>query len=546
MKIWFYWIFLWLASVIVFLLGINFYVLKKMFIMEWLIFKFNSMNMNLFILFDFKSLIFTSMVMFITSMVYLYSKEYMKVKIYMLDRFIYLILLFMISMIFMILSPSMLSILLGWDGLGLISYCLIIYYQNFKSLNSGMLTILLNRLGDALLLMMISLMTMMGSWNLLMYNMDNLMMMMIVLMAFTKSAQLPFSSWLPAAMMAPTPVSSLVHSSTLVTAGVYLLIRYYELLDEKINLNILMISSFTMFMAGLIANFEYDLKKIVALSTLSQLGFMMSILSVGFVDLAFLHLLIHALFKSLMFLSVGSVIHFMNGSQDLRDYGGLFKLYPFKMTVILFSMMSLCGFPFLVGFYSKDLIMEEFFYVNMNLFSMMNLILGTMFTIMYSFRLMMFMKYNFMSNLNMILFKESILMMISMIMILLFSIIFSNLFLEFSFYMNISFLENLLKLMIFKLCLLGFMMMIYLMKMSLMNYLSEFFNQMFYLNKFYKINLFSNLMLFDSYVENSYYFNFSNIFIMFMNLIKMKKLKINFFSMILFYMLFMMMLLFIL
>jgi NADH-ubiquinone oxidoreductase chain 5 len=160
-------------------------------------------------------------------------------------------------------------------------------------------------------------------------------------------------------MAAPTPVSALVHSSTLVTAGVYLLIRFNILFfDSWLGQFLLLIRGLTIFIAGISANFEFDLKKIIALSTLSQLGLIMIILSIGFPKLAFFHLLTHALFKALLFLCAGAIIHNIKNSQDIRDIGGLIIFIPFTTSCFNVANLALCGMPFLAGFYSKDLILE--------------------------------------------------------------------------------------------------------------------------------------------------------------------------------------------
>lgn len=158
-------------------------------------------------------------------------------------------------------------------------------------------------------------------------------------------------------MAAPTPVSALVHSSTLVTAGVYLLIRFHGFFNG-VNEVLFLLSTLTIFMSGLVATFEYDLKKIIALSTLRQLAVIIFSISLGLYDLAFFHLIIHALFKALLFLSAGAIIHGVGGSQDIRFYGGRVKNFPIISVCLNYANLSLCGFPFLAGFYSKDLIIE--------------------------------------------------------------------------------------------------------------------------------------------------------------------------------------------
>jgi NADH-ubiquinone oxidoreductase chain 5 len=193
---------------------------------------------------------------------------------------------------------------------------------------------------------------------------------------------------LPAAIAAPTPVSALVHSSTLVTAGVYLLIRFNILLENTIlGQFLLLIGGLTIFIAGLGANFEYDLKKIIALSTLRQLGLIMRILSIGFYKLAFFHLLTHALFKALLFICAGSIIHNIKNRQDIRNIGRLINQIPLTSSCLNLANLALCGMPFLAGFYSKDLILEYVILSNINIFSFFLYFFSTGLTVCYSFRL---------------------------------------------------------------------------------------------------------------------------------------------------------------
>nr|YP_009442027.1 NADH dehydrogenase subunit 5 [Cyclorhipidion bodoanus]AOY40248.1 NADH dehydrogenase subunit 5 [Cyclorhipidion bodoanus] len=329
---------------------------------EFNLFFLSKSSFDMVIYVDWMSCIFVSFVLYISSLIFNYSKEYMSEELF-LKRFVFLMVMFVVSMVMLIMSMNLVSMLLGWDGLGLVSYALVIYYQNVKSFNAGMLTALSNRIGDAAILMAIALMfDGVGSSNFLFFNFQDPMMVLVmiflVLASITKSAQIPFSSWLPAAMAAPTPVSSLVHSSTLVTAGVYLLIRLSDLLSSNTMNILLYLSLFTMFMAGLSANFEWDLKKIIALSTLSQLGLMVSVLCLGGTGLAFFHLLTHALFKALLFMCAGSIIHNVGDVQDIRSMGGLAKVLPFTCMCMGVSNFALCGVPFMAGFYSKDLIAE--------------------------------------------------------------------------------------------------------------------------------------------------------------------------------------------
>nr|WRY71466.1 NADH dehydrogenase subunit 5 [Ahamus luquensis] len=489
--------FLFMMSLFILFIGL-FFIMNNMVIMiEWEIISLNSNMMVMTILLDWISLFFMGFVLLISSVVIMYSKSYMSSEMN-LNRFIILVLLFVLCMLLLIISPNMISILLGWDGLGLISYCLVIYYQNIKSYNAGMLTALSNRIGDVFILMVIAWMMNYGSWNYIFYlefmKIDIYMkyvMFLIVVAAMTKSAQIPFSSWLPAAMAAPTPVSALVHSSTLVTAGVYLLIRFNNLLvDSMIFKILLMISGMTMFMSGMAANFEFDLKKIIALSTLSQLGLMMSILSMGYFDLAFFHLMTHATFKALLFMCAGVVIHLMNDMQDIRFMGGMNNFIPLTSLCFNVSNLALCGIPFLAGFYSKDLILEMSCLYNLNILVFMLYYLSTGLTVSYSMRLFFYLMIN---DLNLIsvynLFDEDFIMLKSMFVLLFMSVI-SGSFLNWMIFYKpyMIYLSFNMKLMIIYVSLMGGMLGFIISKMKIYS-----------LNKsimFYKVSLFLSMMWF--------------------------------------------------
>lgn len=362
--------------------------------MEWEILSLNSNSIVITFLLDWISLLFISFVYLISRIVILYSKEYISEDKF-INRFIILVLIFVLSIILLIIRPNLIRILLGWDGLGLISYCLVIYFQNVKSYNAGILTALSNRIGDVALLISIAWILNYGRWNYIFYleffynDLPILIIrFFIILAAITKSAQIPFSSWLPAAIAAPTPVSALVHSSTLVTAGVYLLIRFnFLLVNNILRQFLLLISGLTIFISGLGANFEFDLKKIIALSTLRQLGLIIMILSIGFIKLAFFHLLTHAIFKALLFITAGSIIHNIINSQDIRSIGGLCLNIPITSSFFNISNLALCGIPFIAGFYSKDLILEITSFSYVNIFIYIIYFFSTGLTVRYSFRL---------------------------------------------------------------------------------------------------------------------------------------------------------------
>nr|QYF07816.1 NADH dehydrogenase subunit 5 [Brachyponera chinensis] len=457
-------------------------------VLEWLIMSFNSMNIEFLIYMDWMSTLFISIVMLISSMVMIYSVVYMQ-ETKFIWRFFFLVMLFIFSMILMILSPNMISIMFGWDGLGLVSFCLVIYYQNYYSYNSGMLTVLLNRFGDVMILMSISLLMMYGSWNLLGVSKSNILIMLILIASMTKSAQLPFSSWLPSAMAAPTPVSALVHSSTLVTAGVYLMIRFskFFMLSNLSSYLLMILSILTMFMSGLMANFENDLKKIIALSTLSQLGMMMMILSLGFPILAFYHLLTHAIFKSLLFMSAGVLIHVNSNNQDIRCMGGLSEFIPFSMISFQITLMSLSGFPFFSGFYSKDLIMEFIYCMKFNIFMYLLSLISLMLTIMYSFRLFFYLFFSEMKIFSLMNIYESKLMSVSMVILMVLSILFGSL-LNWMFFFNYNiFLSMEMKLLTMTMILLSMILLLIKNLFNLMKiyYLVYFFSSMWFLNYMY-------------------------------------------------------------
>nr|YP_010570475.1 NADH dehydrogenase subunit 5 [Gigantidas vrijenhoeki]UZG65988.1 NADH dehydrogenase subunit 5 [Gigantidas vrijenhoeki] len=352
----------------------------------------SNLSVNLMLLLDQVSGLFMAAIFLISGSVLVYCSWYMVDEIYF-SRFIYLVVLFVLSMMSLIMIPNLIALLLGWDGLGITSFLLVVYYQNNKSLGAGMVTALTNRVGDSILLCIIGVFASEGGWVLFKFLPSTSYFwvpFLLVMAAITKSAQVPYSAWLPAAMAAPTPVSALVHSSTLVTAGVYLLIRSYPILSQSdFSLGVLKcLSLFTLLMAGSVALVEVDLKKIVALSTLSQLSMMLFAVSICLPKVAFFHLITHAMFKSLLFLSAGVVIHGSLKWQDIRFLGKNWARLPVSMSCITIASLSLCGMPFLSGFYSKDLIIEMSFQGGDSLVIYFMLVLGTLFTSWYSLRLM--------------------------------------------------------------------------------------------------------------------------------------------------------------
>nr|QXF29962.1 NADH dehydrogenase subunit 5 [Artemia salina] len=347
--------------------------------------KMSFMFLDYQICLDWLSLSFTFLVFMISSQVVLYSVYYMEGDMFM-SRFMYMLLGFIMSMILLIISSDGLSLMLGWDGLGITSYLLIMFYKNYSSSSSGMITVLSNRVGDVLILWSLGMMYYSKSWDYLYLSYFSLAILFLFIMSsFTKSAQLPFSAWLPAAMAAPTPVSSLVHSSTLVTAGIYLMIRLSPTFESSGCLLLIIFGSITSVFSGLAAFGENDLKRVIALSTLSQLGVMMFSLGLGMTLFCYFHLFTHALFKALLFMCSGVVIHSL-GVQDMRRMGGVSKMLPYTSYIILVSSLSLMGFPFLSGFFSKDLIVESSEYLELLIPSVL-MLFSCLLTSVYSSRM---------------------------------------------------------------------------------------------------------------------------------------------------------------
>nr|QWT71537.1 NADH dehydrogenase subunit 5 [Limnodrilus hoffmeisteri] len=376
-------VFMWASGL--FLLSKNLSIL-----VEWTMLNLLLTPMKFMLICDPVGVIYGATVLFIAANVMMFSKFYMSNDPF-INRFSVLVMLFVTSMMALIFIPNLMALLLGWDGLGITSFILVIYYQNPKSLGAGMITAMMNRIGDVMILIAIALTLNQGHWTITnMWPTPTLgfQALMIMVAGCTKSAQMPFSSWLPAAMAAPTPVSALVHSSTLVTAGVFLLIRFYPFLHLWTHFNniLLFISVLTMFMAGISATTECDMKKIIALSTLSQLGVMMCSIGLNSPTMATFHMITHALFKALLFICAGQLIANHMHGQDLRWMGNLASQNPMTSSSILVANMALCGLPFLAGFYSKDLIMEYMLTSGFNTLMIAMSFMAIGFTTFYSIR----------------------------------------------------------------------------------------------------------------------------------------------------------------
>lgn len=352
----------------------------------------NSYKISFLLLIDFISVFFFGTVILISRRVIIFSSSYISADKYS-ARFIFIVVLFVMRIRFLIFSPRIIRLLLGWDGLGVTSYLLVCYYRSEKRFNARILTVITNRLGDVIILFFIALNTTPGLNNFCLMNSQSnrfyCLVILIIIARITKRAQVPFSAWLPAAIAAPTPVSALVHSSTLVTAGVYLMVRFnYVLITEKITTLLAWVGALTMLIAGLAALIEIDIKKIIALSTLSQLGVIVFTLGLGERLLCWFHLIRHAYFKAMLFIGAGAAIHRVKDYQDIRKIGSWVKNNYWISRIFLIRRARLCGMPFMRGFYSKDSILERILIIDLRLMLILLAIVATLATASYSIRVM--------------------------------------------------------------------------------------------------------------------------------------------------------------
>nr|YP_009228539.1 NADH dehydrogenase subunit 5 [Phyllocoptes taishanensis]ALK03802.1 NADH dehydrogenase subunit 5 [Phyllocoptes taishanensis] len=354
---------------------------------------------------NYESLIFTFMVLLVTCMVLSYSEVYMEH--YNNNKFIFLLLIFFVSMVLLSLSENFLILMLGWDGLGISSICLIMFYPNKNTLYNSLLTMFFNRLGDVVMIIVLSMFIL--QWSNLIYDPSGSLSLMVYLMllicSFTKSAQFPLSSWLPAAMSAPTPISAMVHSSTLVTAGVYVCVKMMWFFSLGGLLEILMCISLCSFMAGGgMANVELDFKKMVAFSTMSQISMIMLFLGVSLYYLALTHMVFHALFKTLLFCCAGTMFIYSLSDQSSKMLAnkaeGKFLHYMFFL-----SIFSMSGLIFSSSFFSKDMGLE-YMCSMMFFYNFMFLLSGSLLTLLYCSK-MMKSGLSFLNSMKTINFKSS-------------------------------------------------------------------------------------------------------------------------------------------